>query len=412
MPLKTPFHNCIAQYNETEIWKTWSGYLVPSSLQHCTATEYYSIRNAVSILDTSPLFKYQFQGPDAVELLSNSMVRDVRKCKVGKAQYTIWCDAHGYVVQDGVLLRLEEDKFLLTAGERTLRWFRQIAKENNLSQAVVKDVSTDYGILALQGPHSHSVLRSLTPEPTRLGYFGVCQAQIDNHDVIISRTGFTGDLGYEIWVKRENAERVFRALMEAGAGYNITPIGTTALKMSRVEAGLLLMDVDFYSSRFAWSLAQKETPIELGMSWMLNNLQDDDRNFVGRCAIEKEVAETSSRWTTVGLGIDVQQYERKFQDCGVIPEKHNVYCEGTRSLYRCNDQPWDYAGYVSSFLYSSLLKRPIALGKVPMDHAAVGSKLKMELQVIRKPEVVEATVERTPFYNPERKTELFKTEDV
>ena len=294
---------------------------------------------------------------------------------------------------------------MLTAGERTLRWFRQVARERDLRKLTVEDVSEDYGILALQGPHSHSVLSPLTADVTRLNYFGVCETRIEGCDVIVSRTGYTGDLGYEIWVKNENAETVYKALIESGAGYNITPIGTTALKMSRVEAGLLLMDVDFHSSRFAWSLAQKETPTELGMQWMLKNLVDDDRDFIGRKAIETEVAQRLSRWTTVGLGVDVRQYDQRFHDCGVVPDKHNVYCEGTRSLYRCSDQPWDYAGYVSSFLYSSLLKRPIAIGKVPLELSNAGSKLKMELQVIRKPEVVDATVESMPFYNPGRKTE-------
>ena len=411
MRKRTPFHSCIARYNETEIWKNWSGYLVAPNLQYSIANEYYAIRNAVSLLDTSPLFKYRFSGTDAIELLSRAMVRDVRKCPPGRAQYTVWCDEDGFVVQDGVLLRIQPNEFLLTAGEPALRWFRQIARQFNLNENTVEDVSENYGILAVQGPHANSVLNQLMSDVDSLSYFTVTESTIANCPVVVSRTGYTGDLGYEIWVTAAQGEKVFEELMKAGAGFNITPIGTTALKMSRVEAGLLLMDVDFYSSRYAWSPAQKDTPYELGFDWMLKGLSNDNREFTGRSAIEKELAEKRSRWTTVGLSIDIKEYEKRFHDAGVIPDKQNVYRETTSSLYLRGKREWEYAGYVSSFLYSSLLKRPIAIGKLPPALAEPGTEVDMEIQVIRKPETVLATVQKLPFFNPKRKTESFSSQE-
>ena len=414
MPKRTPFHDCIAPYNETEIWKRWSGYLVPPNLQYSIDTEYYAIRNSVSLLDTSPLFKYRFCGPDAVDILSSSMVRPIHQLAIGRAQYNIWCDDNGYVVQDGVLLRLAKNEFLLTAGEAALRWFRQVARRCKLDAESVSDVTDQYGILALQGPHAFNVMSQFDKDSAlaSLSYFGVAHIEIASRQVIVSRTGYTGDLGYEIWIPSIDAATVWRAIIEAGSGYNLTPIGTTALKMSRVEAGLLLMDVDFSSSRFMFGPSEKETPNELGFHWMLKNLDSDDREFIGRHAIEKEILSGSSRWTTIGLTVDPQSYVDRFQSAGLIPEKGNVYCESTHSLYRRSGEPWDYAGYATSFLYSSLLKQPIAIGKLPSDLATPGTQVDLEIVVARRPELVTATVSRMPFFNPSRKTQVFSKQEV
>ncbi len=409
MPRYTPFHQRLVPFNETEIWKNWSGYLVAPNYQYSISTEYYAIRNAVSILDTSPLFKYKFSGADAEKLLQKALVRDIRKCKTGQAQYTLFCDDDGFVVQDGVILRVTEDEFYLTAAEPALRYFRQIARSLDLKKIQIDDVSTEFGILAIQGPHSHNVLSQLTDATSSLNYFRLAQTTIEGCPVIISRTGYTGDLGYEIWIRAKNAETVWDAIAAAGKGYNLTPIGTTALKMARVEAGLLLMGVDFHSSRFAWSPEQKETPIELGFKWMLKDLKNDDRDFIGRDAIEAEFDGEYSRWTTTGLSIDVEDYEQLHTQAGILPCKNNIYRESTMSVYRRSEKEWDYAGYASSFLYSSLLKRPIAIAKIPLDLAVPGTQLDLEIPIIRKPKNVLATVSPMPFYSPPQKTAKVKT---
>lgn len=406
MPKTTPFHARSEPLNQTGIWKNWSGYLVAPHYQHSTANEYYAIRNSVALLDTSPLFKYKFTGDDAKKLLRRTMARNIDGCRRGSAQYTVWCDENGFVVQDGVVMHVAENEYWLTAAEPALRYFRNIAREMNLADVQVTDVSTQYGILAVQGPHAFDVVKKLTDDADALKYFGLTQTDVQRSPVVLSRTGFTGDLGYELWVRFEDATKVWDALISAGKDYNITPIGTTALKMARVEAGLLLLDVDFHSSRYAWVDAQRETPAELGWDWMFRKLEKDPRNFIGRTAIEAERKNNTSRWTTVGLEIDWHDYERVYRDAGILPPKHELYNETTMSLYRRNDKEWDYAGYASSFVYSSLLKKPIAIAKLPLDLATPGTEVNLEIPVIRKPANVLTRVASMPFFDPPRKTAL------
>lgn len=409
MPKTTPFHERLQPLNETGIWKNWSGYLVAPRYQYSETSEYYAIRSAVSLLDTTPLFKYRIKGRQAVDFLSGVLARDIRSCHPGQAQYTCWCNEQGFVLQDGVVLRISENEFWLTAAEPTLRYFRKTAERLSLTDLQIDDISEAYGILALQGPHSLDVLQRLTKSADELGYFDVTPANIAGEPVIISRTGFTGDLGYEIWISSEDALTIWDAVAAAGKNYNLVPLGTTALKMARVEAGLLLLDVDFHSARFAWVDAQRETPAELGWSWMFRGLEDDDRSFVGHQAIRDERSNRSSRWTTVGLEVDWHDYERIYLEAGIMPPKHGLYCESTMSIYRPGEKQWDYAGYASSFLYSSLLRKPIAIAKLPLDLARRGTAVELELPVIRKPVNVLARVTRMPFYNPKRKTAVATT---
>ncbi len=440
-PRTTPFHDLVAPFNQTGIWKHWSGYLVAPQYQYSLTTEYYAIRNAVSLLDTSPLFKYRFTGAGARTLLERALARDIGGCGIGRAQYTCWCDDGGYVVQDGMIMQVAEGEYLLTAAEPALRWFRQIARgaattatggagstekseasaigkrhsggtgaaavgggRGRIADVTIDDISTDFGILALQGPHAHNVICQLTEDATPLRYFGVTQTTIAGCDVTVSRTGYTGDLGYEIWVRRGDAAPVWNALMAAGKGYNLTPIGTTAMKMARVEAGLLLLGTDFHSSRFAWVDAERETPHELGWGWMFRKLDHDDRHFIGREAIEREIAFGTSRWTTVGVAVDWHDYERVYTEAGILPPRHELYAESTMNIYRRGKKEWDYAGYASSFLTSSLLRQPLAIAKLPRDLAAPGSEVDLEVQVIRQPKNVVARVEALPFFNPPRRT--------
>ena len=404
MPKTTAFHSRLEPLNETKIWKNWSGYLVAPNYQHSIASEYYAIRNSVSLLDTSPLFKYEFRGDDVSKLLQIALARDIRNCDPGEAQYTVWCDADGYVVQDGVIVCLSENHFRLTAAEPALRYFRQIAHKLELTYVHVNDISSDFGILALQGPHAFDVLSKLNSEVSQLKYFEAIETEIADRPVLVSRTGYTGDLGYELWIRADDAETIWDQLMLAGKDYNITAIGTTAMKMSRVEAGLLLMGVDFFNSKHAWVNAQRETPIELGWQWMFRKLKNDDRDFIGRYAIETEIKNRSNRWKTVGLEIDWAAYQDAFENAGITPPMHEQYFEQTMSIYRICNEPYQYLGYASSFLFSSLLKKPIAIAKLPLESATPGTEVEIEISVIRKPDNVLARVTKLPFFNPDRKT--------
>ncbi|MBT8200537.1 MAG: aminomethyl transferase family protein, partial [Acidimicrobiia bacterium] len=276
---------------------------------------------------------------------------------------------------------------------------RGLASSNDVD---IDDISEAYGVLALQGPHSHTVLRRLTPDVDGLGYFGAVRTLLRDIPVMISRTGFTGDLGYEIWVEAESAVALFDLLFEEGAGYNIKPVGESALSMARIEAGLLLIDVDFRSARFAWVDAQRETPAELGWGWMV----DVDREFIGRSAIAAEYEAGTTRWSTVGLTIDWHEYERLYRDLGLVAPKEGVLAQETMTVYRSDGA---YAGYATSFVYSSLLKRHIAIAKLPLDLAKPGSAVQLELVPIHRPENVPATVVDLPFYAPARKTAMIGT---
>jgi len=398
MVKKTPFYERTGPLNETMLWEHWAGYLVAQKYQYSDTFEYYAIRNSVGLFDTSPLFKYRVSGPDATRFLGRVLARDIRTCPANHAQYTIWCDDKGWILEDGVVLHVSENEYLLTAAEPNLQYFRSLI---GYDEVVVEDVSEEYGILALQGSHSLNVLSQLTGDAKGLEYFDVTATEIAEKSVILSRTGYTGDLGYEVWVPGNSAVAVWDAIMEAGSGYNITPFGQKVLHMARIDAGLALIGIEFHSARHAWTDEQRSSPVELGFGWMFRRLKKDDRAFIGRQAIEREIAEKSSRWSMVGLEVDWQSYEDTYNNLGLIAPKDHTPVEVAMSLYDGN-QEW--AGHTTSFIYSTILKKHIAMAKVVPGHAAVGSQLSLELVINDRPRLVTARVVKMPFYNPERKT--------
>ena len=265
----------------------------------------------------------------------------------------------------------------------------------------VKDVSDDWAVLAVQGPRSRPLLATLSPEVVALPYFGLVTTAIAGVPVHVSRTGFTGDLGYEVWVRSEDAIAVWDAIWAASRGQGIVPIGMTALYMARIEAGLLLLDVDFHSSRFAWTDADRSTPVELGLGWMLRDVATDDRAFIGRDAIRRELAGRTSRWKLTGLVLDWREYGRIWDAAGLIPPMDHTPVQDEYYIY---DDELNQLGYATSQMYSPILQRHIALARVPLDRSAPGSRVKLELAVAHRYEYFDAVVTRTPLFNPERRT--------
>jgi aminomethyltransferase len=219
--------------------------------------------------------------------------------------------------------------------------------------------------------------------------------------VRISRTGYTGDLGYEIWVPSEDAIALWDAVWAVGHDRHVIPIGMTALYMARIEAGLVLLDVDFQSSRYAWTDAQRTTPVELGLAWMLRGVQTDERAFIGRDAIRRELADKSSRWKLTGLVVDWRDYDRIYDQAGLIPPKDHTPIQDEYYIY---DDDLNQLGYATSQMYSPVLQRHIALARVPMDRLGPGSRVKLELAVNHRYEYFDAHVTRLPLFNPERRT--------
>ena len=403
---KTPFYPRTGPLNQTMLWEHWAGYLVAQKYQFSSTYEYYAIRNSAGLFDTSPLFKYRIQGPDATPFLAGVLARDIRRCPVGHAQYTIWCDDDGWLLEDGVVLHVAPNEYWLTAAEPNLRYWQQLVGPADVT---ITDISEAYGILALQGPHAGNILCQLSPDIPQLNYFDVTQTTIGQTPVTISRTGYTGDLGYEVWVKSEDAVPVWDAIMTAGAGYNIIPFGQQVLHMARLDAGLLLIGIEYHTARHAWTDEQRSSPIELGFSWMFRHLAEDDRIFIGRQAIEAELHQKSSRWHLVGLEVDWQSYEQTYNSLGLMAPKNNIPLEEAMALY--NEQN-EWVGHTTSYAFSSILKKHIALAKVAPPLAKRGTIIQLELLINDRPRLVTARVVKTPFFNPARKTAVFNKQQT
>jgi aminomethyltransferase len=394
----TPFHQRTSALNETHLWSHWSGHLAADRYQMSDKFEYFAVRNAAGIFDTSPLFKYRITGKDAETFLSGVLARDIRACPPGNAQYTCWLDDRGFVIEDGVILRPTRDEFVLTCAEPNHAYFADRIGRLDVS---MEDVSHGIGALAFQGPRSRNLLKRLVPQMEHIPYFGVAKGEIGGAGVTVSRTGYSGDLGYEIWIDSTDALHVWDTLWDSIDGHGVLPFGLAALYMLRIEAGLLLLDADFDSSRFAWNDAHRSTPIELGWAWMFRDLKTDDRAFIGRKALEMEIADKTSRWAMRGLVVDWRDYDRVYDEAGVIPPKDHTPIVEDWLLY---DDDYQQLGYATSFMYSPMLQRHIAIARVRPDVAGFGTKVNLELTVDHHYQLVAAHVARLPLYNPERKT--------
>jgi aminomethyltransferase len=395
----SPFHERTAALNATHLWSHWSNYLAADRYQLSDKAEYFAVRNAAGIFDSSPLYKYRITGRGAEAFLAGVLARDIRACAPGNAQYTCWLDDRGFVIEDGVILRPAADEFLLTSAEPN---FAYLADRIGRHDVRIEEVSDEVGTLAFQGPRTRDLLTRLVPQMEHIPYFGVAKGEIGGAAVTVSRTGYSGDLGYEIWVDTPDAVHVWDTLWESVAGYGVQPFGLAALYMLRIEAGLLLLEADFDSSRFAWNDAHRSTPIELGWAWMFRDLKGDDRAFIGRRALEREIAERTSRWHMRGLVVDWQDYDRVYNEAGLIPPKDHTPIVEDWIVY--DDGYQTQVGYATSFMYSPMLQRHIAIARVRPDYSALGTRVKLEFTVDHHYEQVAAHVARLPLFNPERKT--------
>ncbi len=393
----TPFHARLSELNATGLYTRWQGYLSALRYSHAPKHEYFAVRNSAGIFDTSPLYKYWVRGRDAERFLAGVLVRDIRPCRPGHAQYTMWCDDRGFVMEDGVVFRHSASEFLLTAARPNLGYLQRLIGR---LQVELEDVTEGYGVLAVQGPRSTAVLARLAGEVEDLRYFQLTQTKIASAAVTVSRTGYTGDLGYEITVEADQALDVLDAVLAAGDGHGLRPFGEEALMMLRIEAGLPLVDVEFHNSRLAHTDDDRFTPKELGMGWMLRGI-GDSRPFVGRDAIRRELAEGTSRWATVGVVVDWQDWDRLYRDAGLFPPKNEHPLPYESMIY---DETGTQAGYATSFMYSPVLQRHIGLARVRPGLAQPGTRLHLELTINHHNARVIARAARLPLFNPARKT--------
>jgi aminomethyltransferase len=393
MPIGTPLHDRTLALCESLNYREWSGYYTVSAYEGHHEHEYNAIRNASALIDVSPLFKYMITGRDAARLVDRVITRDVTKMSIGQVFYTPWCDEHGRVIDDGTVSRLDELRFRWTAADPSLRWFSQNAAGLDVQ---IEDISETVAALALQGPTSARLLRAAADADIEtLKYFRVTSGTIAGVNVDISRTGYTGDLGYEIWMPAASAVRVWDALMQSGKRFDIKPTGMLALDVARIEAGLLLIDVDFFSCRKAMIAPQTYSPFEMGLGRLVSL---DKRRFIGQQALRAEHHRGHAR-RVVGLEIEWTEVERIYERVGLPPTVGATASRVAVPVYVGDRQ----VGKATSTTWSPVLKRMIALATVDRPHDAEGTVVQMEVTVEAVRHQVPAKVVPTPFFNPRRK---------
>ena len=394
MPVGTAFHERTFPLCHSLNYREWSGYYTVSVYEVHHEHEYNAIRNAAALIDISPLYKYLITGKDATKLVNRVITRDIRKVSVGQVIYCCWCDEQGKVIDDGTVTRLEENKYRWTAADPSLRWFRQNGTNMDVQ---VEDISEKVAALALQGPTSGTLLKSVAEaDIANLKYFRMTHGKIAGVPVDISRTGYTGDLGYEIWVPWNDAVKVWDAVMETGKRFDIHAAGMLALDVARVEAGLLLIEVDYSSSKKALIASQKYSPYELGFSKMVHL---DKENFIGKAALKQDQKQGVAR-QFVGLEIDWTEVEERYEKFGLTPAAPSQASRVAVPVY-CSEKQ---VGKATSTTWSPVLKKMIALASIETSHSKLGTRLQMEITIEAIRQKVTAKIVKMPFFNPARKT--------
>ena len=389
----SPFFDRTSQLNESQEWRRWSGYLSATNYELTHDNEYFAIRTKAALLDITPLYKYIIQGPDSQRFLDRLVTRNINICKVGQVMYTPWCDEGGKVIDDGTVQRLSEGKFRITSAEPNLEWLEYNAAGMDLT---ILDDSVNTAALAIQGPNSRDILNVVSSDSlNNLKFFWMMNTNFGDIPVSISRTGYTGDLGYEIWMDPNDALFIWDLLLEKGKPYGLTPTGLQALDIARIEAGLILLDVDYISSRHAIIESRKSSPFELGLGWTVKMKK---KYFIGKQALEREITR-GPEWEFVGIEIQWTELENHYRNVGLAPGLPSTAWRTSTPLYYNHEQ----VGYATSGAWSPILKRYIALAHVKSIYAIEGTELQFELKVEHFRKLTTAKVVKTPFFDPERK---------
>jgi len=391
---RTPFHARTAALCLPQNWRRWAGHIAVGSYDLGLEREYWAIRNAAALIDVSPLMKYLIEGPDAARLLDKVTPRDIQKLAIGQVYYTGWCDDEGKLLDDGTVTRLGEQSFRLTSAEPALRWLAMNAVGLRVR---ITERTDQMAALSLQGPKSRAVLnRCCDTTLDGLKFFRMAPNVLGGKPVTISRTGYTGDLGYEIWMDAADALPVWDALMAAGGDHGIAACGILAMDMARVEAGLFMLDVDYTAATHAWIPSQKSSPYEMGLGWTI--ALDKPGYFVGRRALEREAREGSA-WKMVGLEVDWEGLERLYAAVGLPPQIPAMAVRASLPVRHDGRQ----VGYASTSTWSPVLKKYIALVHLQRQYCAPGTRVSLEITVEHHRRDAPGTVVSLPFYEPEWK---------
>jgi aminomethyltransferase len=389
----TPFHPRTAALCRSHAWRRWAGDVVASVYELNHEREYHAIRSSAALFDISPLYKYSVTGVHAARLLDRVATRNVSRASIGQVLYTCFCDNEGKVLDDGTIARLDECAFRMTSAEPNLRWLQDNALGLDVA---IEDVSEKIAALALQGPSSRAILQGVVAtDLAALKYFGIVATTLAGIAVTISRTGYTGDLGYEIWADARDALGLWDRVIEAGAPYGVVPAGMLALDVARIEAGLMLLDVDYVPARKALTPRQTSSPYELDLAWTVSLDKDA---FVGRRALAREKSATPE-WRFVGIEVEWDSLESLYLEAGVAPQLPSTAWRTSVPIYAGDEQ----AGYATSGGWSPLLKKYIALAHLRAEYADIGRDIEMEVTVEHQRKRARARVVKKPFFNPERK---------
>jgi aminomethyltransferase len=383
--------------NQGQRWEDWEGFLVATMYGLDPLMEYSAVRLGCGLFDVSPLHKYEVRGPGARALLQRMVVRNLAPSRPGRGSYTVWCDDNGKVVDDGAVFHIADNHFRLTSTLPNLEWLIDCSFGFD---ATIEDMSEEIAGIALQGPTSRDLLQKLTSlDLSALKFWRCSEADVCAGASLVSRSGYTGDLGFEIFLEADAAERVWDSAMNLAGDYQMRPCGLIALDMTRIEAGLPQIDAEFISAKQTLFEIQTISPLELGLDWMCKL---DGDFFVGRDALIREKADGTSRWKTVGIELDVTCIERSFREFGMplhLPER--AWSEAV-PIYADEAQE-HLIGRGTSGMWSPLLKKYIAIARIPPRYAKLGSHFFIEEVIEAKAFSIPASVVEMPFFDPPRK---------
>lgn len=395
MTIGSPLDERALGLNVKRQWREWAGRFASSAYAAHHDIEVNAIRNAAALIDVSPLYKYRVSGPDAERLVDRVITRDATRLARGQVFYTPWCDEHGKVLDDGTVHRLDDDSYRWTAADPQLRWLRLNSRGLDVA---VEEETDSVAALALQGPLSRDVLETATGESFGdLRYFRRRSSRVGAIDIDVSRTGYTGDLGYELWVAADQALELWDAVSEAGRAYGLRPAGMLALDVVRIEAGLILLEVDYTSSAHALVPEQSYSPFELGLGRLVD--MDKTAPFVGRAALRRELDAGGPARRLVGLELDWGDLERLYAAQDLSPALSGAAWRQQVPVYAADRQ----VGRATSGTWSPGLKRNIALASVEARYEPEGTQLRMEWTVEGRRGRVGATVVPLPFFDPPHK---------
>ncbi len=375
----SPFHSRQREHNLLKVWGRWSDYLsVPAYF--CESTEYFCGRNACGVFDITPMVKHRVSGPDALEYMNRLVTRDVAKIKPGRVGYAVWCNDRGQVIDDGTIFHLTAGVYRICSQEHQIDWFETSALGFDVR---ISDETHEVAGLALQGPTSCATLKRMGLQGIEdLTPFGMTTFPFQSTELLVSRTGYTGDLGYELWIAPEHAELLWDRLFEAGEPHGIRAMGSDALELLRIEAGFILAGIEFLPAQEAVRPTHTRSPYELGLGWLVHL---EKPNFNGRGALLAE-KKNGSRYRLVKLDID-----------GNKPATDSF-------VYTKNEK---YAGTVTSAMWSPSAKASIALASIELPHGKIDEEMLVEIYYQRELKwsrvMAPCRVVKDVFWNPPRK---------